>query len=58
MKLRSTSSKLGSTALRISLALTLLMTFRTFQFFPGMQYVQELWFVLCFLVVLFVNRYG
>lgn len=39
---------------RVLLALTLLMTFRTFQFFPGMPYVQEAWFVLCFLAVLFI----
>ncbi len=26
------------------------MTFRTFQYFPGMPNVQEAWFVLCFLV--------
>lgn len=38
--------------LRIFLAASLVMTFRTFQFFPGMPYVQEAWFVLCFLTVL------
>jgi len=36
-------------ARRIVLAIALLMTFRTFQFFPGMLYVQEIWFALCFL---------
>ncbi len=39
---------------RILLALALVMTFRAFQFFPGMPNVQEAWFLLCFLVVLFV----
>jgi hypothetical protein len=29
---------------RALLALALLMTFRTFQFFPGMAPVQEVWF--------------
>ena len=42
--------------LRGLIALALLMTFRTFPFFPGMQHVQEAWFLLCFLIVLFVNR--
>jgi len=35
------------------IALALTLTFRTFQFFPGMFYVQESWFALCFLAVLF-----
>ena len=32
----------------------LVMTFRNFQFFPGMAPVQELWFVLCFIFLLTV----
>jgi len=36
------------------IALALLMTFKTFQFFPGMLYVQEMWFVLCFLALVVV----
>lgn len=36
--------------LRGSLVLTLLMCFRTLQFFPAMQYVQEGWFGLCWLI--------
>lgn len=39
---------------RCFLAIALLMTFRTFQFFPGMPNVQEAWFVFCFLTVIFV----
>jgi hypothetical protein len=35
---------------RTFLALVLLMTFRTFQYFPGMLMVQEAWFMLCFLM--------
>jgi O-antigen ligase len=35
-------------------ALVLVLSFRTFQFFPGILYVQEAWFALCFLIVLFV----
>jgi len=46
--------KSSSPARRIVLAIVLLMTFKTFQYFPGMQYVQEAWFVLCFLIVFFV----
>jgi len=49
MKLRRTKNESGSMALRIFLSLALLMTFRTFQFFPGMQYLQEAWFALCLL---------
>jgi len=37
-----------SFALRTLIAITLLMTFRTFQLFPYMEYVEEFWFVLCF----------
>lgn len=36
------------------IALALIMGFRTFQFFPGMFYVQETWYAACFLIVLFV----
>ena len=44
-----------STSLRRGLlAVTLLMTFRVFQFFPGMAYVEESWFVLCFLALVSV----
>ena len=32
---------------RCLLALALPLCFRTFQFFPGMPYVQEAWFALC-----------
>jgi hypothetical protein len=32
------------------LAIVLLMSFRILQFFPGMQYVQELWFAFCWLI--------
>ena len=39
---------------RMLLVLALPMTFRTFQYFPGMRYVQEAWFVLCFLIALLV----
>ena len=35
------------------LALILLMSFRTFQGFPGMRYLQEVWFVLCWLAFAF-----
>ena len=34
---------------RIVIAVVILMSFRTLQYFPGMPYVQELWFVLCLL---------
>ena len=37
----------GSLGRRASLAIAILMSFRTFQYFPGMQYLQELWYVLC-----------
>jgi len=36
------------------ITLALVMGFRTFQFFPGMLYVQETWYAACFLIVLFV----
>jgi hypothetical protein len=36
------------------LALIFLMSFRTFQAFPGMLYVQELWFVFCWLAFVFL----
>jgi hypothetical protein len=42
---------------RVILVLMLAMGFRTFQFFPGMTYVQEAWFVLCFLIVLLFYPY-
>jgi hypothetical protein len=60
MKEKSMMLRSESTTQRILLAFALVMTFRTFQFIPGMQYVQESWFVLCFLavlVVLFVYLY-
>jgi len=34
--------------------LVFLMSWRTLQYFPGMHYVQELWYVLCFLALVFV----
>ena len=43
--------KSGTAVRRVVLAIALLMTFRNFQFFPGMPYVQELWFVLSFLAL-------
>lgn len=46
--------KSGAKAKRIVLTITLLMTFRTFQYFPGMLYVQEFWFVLCFMALVVV----
>ncbi len=45
--------KLDSLARRGVIVIALFMSFRTFQFFPGMQYVQEAWFLLCFLFILF-----
>ena len=36
------------------LALALPLSFRTFQFFPGMPNVQEAWFALCFLMAIIV----
>lgn len=54
MKMQGARGTSGFTAARIALSLALLMNLRTFQFFPGMGYVQEAWFVLCFLVVLIV----
>jgi hypothetical protein len=39
-------------SVRVFLAIALPMTLRTFQYFPGMTYVQEGWFALCFLAVL------
>jgi hypothetical protein len=36
------------------IALAVIMCFRTFQFFPGMFYVQEAWYAACFLIVLLV----
>jgi hypothetical protein len=39
---------------RCLLAAATLMSFRTFQYFPGMQYVQELWFVLCLVSLVLV----
>jgi hypothetical protein len=36
------------------IAIALIMSFRTFQFFPGMFYVQETWCAACFLLALFV----
>jgi hypothetical protein len=39
------------------IALTVVMSFRTFQFFPGMFYVQETWYAACFLIVLLVYPY-
>jgi hypothetical protein len=43
-----------SFVIRSLLVLALPLSFRTFQFFPGMLYVQEGWFVLCCLFVIFV----
>ena len=34
------------------LALSLLLSFRTFQFFPGMPYIQEAWFAFCLVMVI------
>lgn len=42
---------------RAILVLMLAMGFRTFQFFPGMTYAQEAWFVICFLIVLLFYPY-
>ena len=43
---------------RRALILVLLpLCFRTFQFLPGMSYVQEVWFALCFLGLVFVYPY-
>jgi hypothetical protein len=42
-----------SLVIRSLLVLALPLSFRTFQFFPGMLYIQEAWFVLCCLFVLF-----
>lgn len=44
----------GSLLRRGLLAITLLMTFRVFQLFPHMEYVEEFWFVLCFLALVIV----
>jgi hypothetical protein len=38
---------------RGAIAFAIVMSFRTFQFFPGMPYVQEVWYAVCFLTVLF-----
>ena len=46
--------KTRSLVKRTLLVLVLPLSFRTFQFFPGMIYIQEAWFVLCCLFVLFV----
>lgn len=46
--------KTRSLVKRALLVLVLPLSFRTFQFFPGMIYIQETWFVLCCLFVLFV----
>jgi hypothetical protein len=43
--------------LRALLALLLSLSFRTFQFFPGMPYVQEAWFGLCLLMVIVAYPY-
>src|SRR5580693_2120999 len=43
-----------SLVMRALLVLVLPLSFRTFQFFPGMLYIQEAWFVLCCLFVIFV----
>lgn len=40
--------------LRCALALALMMSFKFFQFFPGMSYVHEAWMMLCFLIVLLI----
>jgi len=37
----------------IAISIFLFMNFRIFQYFPGMKYVQELWYVLCAAVLLF-----
>ena len=39
---------------RGSIALVMIMSFRTFRFFPGMFYVQEVWYAACFLFVFLV----
>jgi len=39
------------------IAIAVIMGFRTFQFFPGMPYVQEAWFAACFLIVIFVYSF-
>jgi hypothetical protein len=46
--------KSSSLRRRIVLAIAMLMSFRIFQFFPGMLYVQEFWFVLSFLALIVV----
>ncbi|MGB9032522.1 MAG: hypothetical protein WCC27_20530 [Acidobacteriaceae bacterium] len=44
--------QVGTWIKRGLLSIALLMTFRIFQFFPGMQYVQEAWFGFCWLIFL------
>jgi hypothetical protein len=39
---------------RLFLAFVLAMSFQTFRYFPGMQYVQETWFVICFIGLVLV----
>lgn len=46
--------KLPSMKTHVFLSVFFVMTFRIFQFFPGMALVQELWFVLCFIFLLTV----
>jgi hypothetical protein len=41
-------------AQRLLLIAALPLTFRTFQYFPGVSYVQEAWFVACFFAVIFI----
>lgn len=48
------SFEVGSLLRRVVIAVTLLMTFRVFQLFPHMEYVEEFWFVLCFLALVVV----
>lgn len=42
---------------RALLVLSLPLSFRTFQFFPEISYVQEAWFAVCFLMVIIVYPY-
>ncbi len=53
---KSCAHKIGTKRLLLRglIAMALVMGFRTFQFFPGMLYVQEAWYIVCFLIGLLV----
>jgi len=59
MTMQGASASNGSRRVirRVLLTLALPLCFRTFQFFPGMMYVQEAWFVLSLLMVLLFYPY-